>query len=76
MKPTDELIVIETPMPLGGSHLRVDTAKWLDQRGWTRMTTKEGKEILVDDKGSVDAFVVDTVEDTEKDLEIEFGHYL
>ena len=63
----------------GNSILRVVTEKFIAQRGWQLVKTESGRKLLVDDKGSVEAAVVDEITDanapTIKD-EVRIGEYL
>ncbi len=47
--------------PFGSSSLRVVNQKYVEQRGWQLVETEQGRKLLVDDKGNVEAMVVDEV---------------
>jgi len=53
---------------LGVSQLRVIDDKFIERRQWRKITTKGGKEVLIDESGFVEAIIVDIVVDTEVKL--------
>jgi len=53
--------LIESPGPFGNSSLRVVDDKWIARRGWQMIKTKQARTFLIDDKGRVEAAIVDEV---------------
>lgn len=64
--------------PFGASAVRIVTEKFIEQRGWQLVETESGRKMLVDDKGVVEAMVVDEVADANAPTikEERLGEYL
>ena len=41
--------------------MRVMDDKYIERMRWTKIRTKSGKEVLIDDEGSVEAIIVDEI---------------
>ena len=63
--------------PFGSSSLRLVTEKYLTQRGWQLVETETGRKLMIDDKGIVEAVVVDEITNAPKiKEEVRIGEYL